>query len=128
MLIGLLLGLAGSAFVGLAAHEGRLEPALPDPWLTAALGLVVLLVGWVVAAVSRRFAAALAGGLLPGVVYSAIALAGDGQQQLAFGWCAVAVALGWVAVAAGLSAPRNRRVSWSARRRTAPRIPRARAH
>ena len=128
MLIGLLLGLTGSAFVGLAAHEHRLEPALPDPWLTASLALVVLLVGWVVASVSRRFAAALAGALLPGVAYGAVVLAGDGNQQLAYGWSAVAAALGWVAVTAGLAAPRNRRASWSSRRRTAPRIPRARAH
>ena len=128
VLIGLVVGIAGSAWVGLAAHDQRLEPALPGPWLTASLALAVLVMGWVLAAVSPRFAAALAAGLLPGAAYAAMALAGDGSQQLAYAWCAIAVALGWVAVVAGCKGQRRRSRPWSVRRRTAPRVPRVRTH
>ncbi len=126
MLIGLVLGLAGSAWLGLAASDNRLEPALPGPWVTASLALAVLVVGWLLAAIASRFAAALAVGLLPGAVYAAMALAGDGSHQQAYAWCAVAVALGCVAVGAGFARPRRRSQPWSVRRRTAPRVPRAR--
>ena len=128
MLLGLLLGIASSAWLALAAHDGQLEPALPSPWVTASLGLAVLAVGWVLAAISPHFAAALAVGALPGAIYGAIVLGGGTDRQLAYAWAAVPVALGWVAVTAGFADRRGHSRSWSARRATAPRIPRARAH
>ena len=128
MLIGLALGVAGSAWLGLAASDQRLEAALPGPWLTASLALAVLVMGWVLAAVSPRFTAALAAGLLPGAAYAAVALAGDGSQRLAYAWCAIAVALGFVAVTAGFKGQGRHTRPWSVRRRTAPRVPRVRTH
>ena len=126
MLIGLVLGLSSSAWLALAAHEHRLEPALPGVAVTASLGLAVLGVGWLLTALSPRFTAALAAGALPGAVYGAIALAGEGSQQLAYAWSAVPVALGWVAIVAAFSGQRTRSRPWSARRQTAPRVPRVR--
>ena len=128
VVIGLVLGLTSSAWLALAVQDDQLESALPGVWVTASLGLAVLGVGWLLSAISPRFAAALAAGAIPGAVYGAIALAGEGSQQLAYAWSAVPVALGWVAVVAAFSGPRGRSRPWSARRRTAPRVPRARTH
>ncbi len=126
MLVGLVLGLAGSVLVGRAAHDHTLAGALPLPWVTASLGLAVLAVGWVLSSATPRVAAGLAAGALPGAVYAASALAGDGERQLAYGWSAILIALGGLTLGAGLHASRSHTRPWSARRRTASRVPRAR--
>ena len=126
MFVGLLLGLAGSLLVGRAALDHTLAAALPLPWVTASLGLAVLAVGWVLSSATPRLAAGLAAGALPGAVYAALVLAGDGERQLAYGWSAIPVALGGLALGAGLHASRSHSRPWSARRHSAPRVPRAR--
>jgi len=126
MLVGVLLGLFGSVVMGRAAHDQTLAGALPQPWLTALLGLAVLAVGWVLSTATPRFGAGLAAGALPGAVYAALALAGDGESQLAYGWSAILIALGGVALGAGLHASHSHTRPWSARRHSAPRLPRAR--
>lgn len=126
MLVGLLLGLAGSVVVGRAARDHTLAAALPLPWVTASLGLVVIAVGWVLSLATPRFAAGVAVGAVPGAVYAAFVLTGDGEKQLAYGWSAIPIALGALALGAGLHASRTPSRPWSARRHTAPRVPRAR--
>jgi len=130
VVIGLLLGIAGSSLMALAAYEHRLADALPSPWYTASFGIGVLAVGWVLAIAWPRFASYLAAAALPGAIYAALMLSGDGYKDLAYGWAAVPVTLGWLAIRASLggSSPggRHQGRAWSARRSTAPRIPRAR--
>jgi hypothetical protein len=126
VVIGLLLGILGSAYVGIAAHDHTLAAALPSPWLTASLGLGIIAVGWVMGNATPRFAAALALGATPGAAYAAAMLAGDGERQLAYGWSAVPVALACLAFGAGFHAAHSHHRPWSARRRTAPRLPRVR--
>jgi len=126
VLVGLLFGLASSVVVGRAANDHTLAAALPRPWLTASLGLVVIAIGWVMSMATPRLAAGAAAGALPGTVYAAVVLADDGSRQLAYGWSAILIALGCLALGAGLHAGRSRSRPWSARRTTAPRVPRAR--
>lgn len=126
VVLGLVLGVLASAGVALAARDQSLADALPNPWLTACLGLGVVVVGWVLANAAPRFAAALAGASAPGAAYGAIVLAGDGARQLAYGWSAVPVALACVAFGAGVQGAHRKHRSWSARRGTAPRVPRVR--
>ncbi len=126
MLIGLLLGLASSAWVGRSAHDHTLAGFLPQPWVTACLGLGVIAVGWVMATAIPGFAAGLAVGALPGAVYAALVLAGDGSRQLAYGWSGVPIALAGLAIGAGTHSARSQTRPWSARRSTAGGIPRAR--
>ena len=128
MIIGLALGVVASLWVGIAARDEKLAAYLPNPWLTACLGLGIVALGWVMANAAPRFAAALAGAALPGAVYAAVTLAGDDTRQLAYGWSAIPVALACLALGAGLHASRHASRPWSARRSTAPRIPRARTH
>lgn len=109
-----------------AARAHELAGALPDPWLTAGLGLVVVVLGWVIAAAAPRFAAGLAGAAAPGAIYAAVRLSMDGERYLAYGWSAVPVALCCVGLGAGMHAAQHPRRSWSARRATAPRVPRVR--
>lgn len=126
MIVGLLLGLAGSVLVGRAAYDHTLAGALPLPWLTASLGLAVIAVGWLLGSATPRLAAGLTAGALPGAVYAGVALAGDGARQLAYGWSAITIAVGALALGTGLHASRSHARPWSARRRTALRVPRAR--
>lgn len=126
MFVGLLLGLAGSVLVGRAAYDHSLAGALPLPWVTASLGLAVVAVGWVLSSATPRLAAGLTAGALPGAVYAAFALAGDGARQQAYGWSAIPIALGALAVGTGLHASRSHTRPWSARRSSALRVPRAR--
>ena len=126
MVLGLLLGILGSFYVGMAAHDHTLAAALPTPWVTASLGLGIVAVGWVMGNATPRFAAALALAAMPGAAYAAVMLAGDGDRQLAYGWSAVPIALGCLAFGAGFHASHSRHRPWSARRRTSPRLPRAR--
>ncbi len=126
VVIGLLLGILGSAWVGLAARDHTLAASLPSPWVTASLGVGIVVVGWVVANATPRFAAALALAATPGAAYASVMLAGDGERQLAYGWSAVPIALACLAFGAGFHAASTRHRPWSARRSTAPRVPRAR--
>jgi peptidoglycan/LPS O-acetylase OafA/YrhL len=126
VVFGLVLGVLASAWVGTAARERTLAESLPSPWWTACLGLGVIAIGWVLANAAPRFAATLAGAAAPGAVYGAIVLAGDGDGQLAYGWSAVPVALVCLAIGAGLHAAHRKPRPWSARRSTAPRVPRLR--
>ena len=126
MVIGLALGVVASLWLGIAARDEKLAAYLPNPWLTACLGLGILAVGWVMANAAPRFAAGLAVAALPGAVYAALVLAGGDSRQLAYGWSAVPVALAALALASGLHAARHPSRPWSVRRSTAPKIPRAR--
>jgi peptidoglycan/LPS O-acetylase OafA/YrhL len=126
VILGLLFGAAASIWVAVAARDQSLEAALPTPWVTACLGLAVVVVGWVLANAAPRFAAALAGAAAPGAAYGAVVLAGDGAEQLAYGWSAMPIALGCLAIGAGLHGAKHAQKPWSARRSTAPRVPRAR--
>jgi hypothetical protein len=126
VVLGLLLGIGASAWLGLAARDHELAESLPTPWMTACLGLGIIVIGWVMANAAPRFAAALAGAAAPGAVYGAIMLAGDGQGQLAYGWSAVPISLVCLAAGAGLHAAHRRPRSWSSRRATAPKVPRLR--
>jgi len=126
VVLGLILGIAASSWVTVAARDHTLAASLPNPWLTACLGLGVVAVGWVMANAAPRFAAALAGASAPGAVYGAVVLAGDGAKQLAYGWSAVPIALICLALGAGLHAAHHAHRPWSARRSTAGRIPRVR--
>ena len=126
VVIGLILGVLASAWVGLAARDHNLAAALPTPWVTASMGLGVVVVGWVTANTIPRFAAGLAAAAVPGAAYGAMMLASDGDKQLAYGWTAVPVALACLAVGAGLHANQHARRPWSARRGRAPKLPRVR--
>lgn len=126
VVIGLILGLAASAWVVVSARDDTLAAALPNPWLTASLGLAVVAVGWVAANAAPRFAGALAGAAAPGAAYGAIVLAADGDRQLAYGWSAIPIALGCLALGAGLHAAHQPQRPWSARRGSSPRLPRTR--
>lgn len=126
VLIGFLLGLAFSGSVVNAARDRTFAGALPSPWVTASLGLVVIAIGWVTANATPRFAAALAMGALPGAVYGSLVLAWQGDSQLSYGWSAMPIALGCLALGASLHAAKSARKPWSARRGSSPRLPRAR--
>lgn len=126
VIIGLVLGFAASAWVVVAARDHTLVDALPNPWITACMGLAVVAVGWVTANVAPRFAAAFPAAAFPGAAYGAVMLASDGADQMAYGWSAVPVALGCLAVGAGLHAAQSKHKPWSARRSSAPRVPRVR--
>jgi hypothetical protein len=126
VVIGLILGIAASAWLGMAARDHELADSLPTPWLTACLGLGIIAIGWVMGNAAPRFAAALAGAAAPGAVYGAVMLAGDGESQLAYGWSAVPIALVCLALGSGLHAANRRHRPWSARRATAPKVPRLR--
>ena len=126
MVLGLVLGFAASAWVVAAARDHTLAAALPNPWLTACLGLAVVAVGWVAAHAVPRFAASLAAAAAPGAAYGAVMLASDGADQLAYGWSAVPISLACLALGAGLHAARHAHKPWSARRSSSPRLPRVR--
>jgi len=130
VIVGLLLGVASSAWLARRAHDHELFYALPNPWLTASFGVGIVAAGWVLALAWPRFAANFAASALPGAIYAALMLSGDGAKELAYGWAAIPVALGWLALHAGLSGSssrsRNRSRAWSARRASAPRVPRVR--
>jgi len=126
VVIGFALGVVVSLWLAIAAQDDRLANLLPNPWLTGCLGFGILALGWVMAHATPRFAAALAVASLPGAAYAAIVLAQEGSRQLAYGWSAVPISLGGVAIGASLHASRHAQKPWSARRSTAPRIPRAR--
>lgn len=126
MVIGLIVGAAASMWMARAAHDHTLAAALPEPWATACLSLVIVVVGWVASSSVPRLAAALAGAAAPGAVYGAVMLAGDGERQLAYGWSAIPVTLICLAVGAGLHSAEHPTRPWSARRRSAPRVPRLR--
>lgn len=126
MAFGLILGILASIWIGRAARDHELAAALPSPWLTACLGLGILILGWVLANAAPRFATALAGAALPGALYGAISLAADGDRLLAYGWSAVPVALMALAIRAGSYTSGHGPRSWSSRRARAPRVPRLR--
>jgi hypothetical protein len=126
VVLGLVLGIAASVWLGRAAHDHALAAALPSPWVTACLGLVIVAAGWVTANVAPRFAAALGAAAAPGAAYGAVMLSADGEQQLAYGWSAVPITLACLAIGAGLHAAQHGQKPWSARRGTAPRLPRVR--
>ncbi len=126
VIIGLILGVAASAWVVVAARDQTLADALPTPWVTACLGIGIVVVGWVMANATPRFAAALAGAAAPGAVYGALVLAAEGDRQLAYGWSAVPIALTGLAVGAGLHAAHRGQRPWSARRASASKVPRLR--
>ena len=126
VIIGIILGLAFSASVVRAADDASLAGNLPSPIMTACLGLAVVAAGWVTINAAPRFAAGLATAAVPGAVYASMRLASDGENQLAYGWSSITIALGCLAVGALLHAARHGNKPWSARRSSSPRIPRAR--
>ncbi len=126
MLVGLLLGLAGSVLVGRAAHDHTLVAALPIPWVTASLGLAVIAIGWVLSTATPRLAAGLAAGALPGAVYAAVALARRRGEAAGLRLVGHPDRPWRPGLGAGLHASRSHTRPWSARRRTASRVPRAR--
>lgn len=126
VLLGFLLGLAFSGSVVSAARDDTFADALPSPWVTASLGLVVIAIGWVTANATPRFAAALAMSALPGALYGSLVLAWQGDSQLSYGWSAMPIALGCLAFGASLHASKSGRKPWSARRGSSPSLPRTR--
>jgi len=126
VVLGLVLGFAASLWVTVAARDHTLAATLPNPWMTASIGLGICAIGWVTATAAPRFSAALAGAAVPGATYGAIMLAADGANQLAYGWSAVPISLGCLALGAALHAARRHQRPWSARRATASRVPRLR--
>jgi len=126
VIIGLVLGVVASGWMVQAARHHTLADGLPAPSMTAGLGLAVIAIGWVIANAAPRFTSALAAAAAPGAMYGALMLAKDGDNQLAYGWSAVPVALACLAAGAGAHASRHGQKAWSARRGTAPKLPRVR--
>ena len=124
--IGLVLGIAFSTAVVQSAREHTLAEALPSPWVTACLGLAVVLGGWIIANAMPRFTSGLALAALPGAIYGSLALSWEDHAQLSYGWSAIPIALACLALGACLHAAGSGQKPWSARRSSAPRIPRAR--
>jgi hypothetical protein len=125
--IGLVLGIAFSVAVVQSGREHTLAEALPSPWVTACLGLAVVFGGWVIANAMPRFTSGLALAALPGAIYGSLILSWDDHAQLSYGWSAIPIALGCLALGASIHAAGHGQKPWSARRGSAPRIPRARA-